>query len=180
VKKVRLKTEQNDNKIMREVNALSRLNHRFIVRYYTTWIETTDAPSSAASDDSSAESSEATASYADTTNHDQTDFDNSAFETTGYLGGSPHGPINGGFTVTTEDFDALDAAVSQSSSSFPSIHFENSQSPVNSDGSDMEDFDNLFVAGPLTRNKQQRRDEHFDDENFGKPKLNRTLYIQMV
>ena len=44
VKKVRLKMEQNDSKIMREVNALSQLNHRFIVRYYTTWIETTMYP----------------------------------------------------------------------------------------------------------------------------------------
>ncbi|KAG8989771.1 hypothetical protein FRB90_002076, partial [Tulasnella sp. 427] len=40
VKKIKLRGE-NDGKIYREVNALSRLNHRFIVRYHTTWIEST-------------------------------------------------------------------------------------------------------------------------------------------
>ncbi|KAF9445879.1 Serine/threonine-protein kinase [Macrolepiota fuliginosa MF-IS2] len=42
VKKIRLKTQQSDTKIFREVNALSRLSHRFIVRYYTTWVETSE------------------------------------------------------------------------------------------------------------------------------------------
>ncbi|KAH6903402.1 other/PEK/GCN2 protein kinase [Coprinopsis sp. MPI-PUGE-AT-0042] len=180
VKKVRLKMEQNDSKIMREVNALSRLNHRFIVRYYTTWIETTDAPSAAASDDSSAESSEVTG-YNEATNDDQTDFDttDSDYETNGYdttsVPDGLHGPINGAFTITADDFDDLD---SLSQTSFPSIHFEHSQSPANSDGSDAEDFDGLFAGGPLARNKQQHRlGPAFDD--FGGPSLNRTLYIQM-
>ena len=44
VKKIKLRDVRND-KIFREVSALSRLNHRFIVRYYTTWVETSDAPS---------------------------------------------------------------------------------------------------------------------------------------
>ncbi|KAF5387415.1 hypothetical protein D9757_007773 [Collybiopsis confluens] len=39
VKKVRLRTTQSD-KIFCEVNALSRLSHRFIICYYTTWVET--------------------------------------------------------------------------------------------------------------------------------------------
>ena len=39
VKKIKLRATQSDTKIFREVNALSRLNHRFIVRYYTTWFE---------------------------------------------------------------------------------------------------------------------------------------------
>jgi translation initiation factor 2-alpha kinase 4 len=43
VKKIRLKTQQSDTKIFREVNALSRLSHRFIVRYYTTWVETSES-----------------------------------------------------------------------------------------------------------------------------------------
>ncbi|EKM74744.1 hypothetical protein AGABI1DRAFT_109872 [Agaricus bisporus var. burnettii JB137-S8] len=43
VKKIRLKTQQSDTKIFREVNALSRLSHRFIVRYFTTWVETSES-----------------------------------------------------------------------------------------------------------------------------------------
>ncbi|KAJ3481924.1 hypothetical protein NLI96_g7338 [Meripilus lineatus] len=52
VKKIKLRAAQNDSKIFREVNALSRLNHRFIVRYYTTWFEESSptAPSSVASE----------------------------------------------------------------------------------------------------------------------------------
>jgi eukaryotic translation initiation factor 2-alpha kinase 4 len=40
IKKVKLRGTENDDKIFREVNALSRLNHRYIVRYYATWLET--------------------------------------------------------------------------------------------------------------------------------------------
>ena len=54
VKKIRLKTMQSDTKIFREVNALSRLSHRNIVRYYTTWVETSE-PFTVASDDFSSE-----------------------------------------------------------------------------------------------------------------------------
>ncbi|KAF7297638.1 hypothetical protein MKEN_01386800 [Mycena kentingensis (nom. inval.)] len=50
VKKVRLRTIHSDTKIFREVNALSRLSHRFIVRYFTTWVETAEASSAGASD----------------------------------------------------------------------------------------------------------------------------------
>ncbi|KAK0506828.1 kinase-like domain-containing protein, partial [Armillaria luteobubalina] len=56
VKKVRLRTLRSDTKIFREVNALSRLSHRFIVRYYTTWVETAEPTSTAASDESESES----------------------------------------------------------------------------------------------------------------------------
>ena len=55
VKKIRLKSAQSD-KIFREVNALSRLSHRNIVRYYTTWVETAEPDAHVASDDSSIES----------------------------------------------------------------------------------------------------------------------------
>jgi translation initiation factor 2-alpha kinase 4 len=39
VKKIRLRPSDNDARIFREVNALARLSHKSIVRYYTTWIE---------------------------------------------------------------------------------------------------------------------------------------------
>ena len=49
---------QSDTKIFREVNALSRLSHRNIVQYYTTWVKTSEESelqSTVASDDSSSE-----------------------------------------------------------------------------------------------------------------------------
>jgi translation initiation factor 2-alpha kinase 4 len=63
VKKVELKPDRrrNDAKIFREVNALAKLNHRFIVRYYTTWIEEDDADSALASEDSSESGDDMTA-----------------------------------------------------------------------------------------------------------------------
>lgn len=57
VKKIKLRTAQGDNKIFREVNALSRLSHRYIVRYYTTWLEEAEPTSSNVSSDSGDERS---------------------------------------------------------------------------------------------------------------------------
>ncbi|RDB27411.1 eIF-2-alpha kinase GCN2 [Hypsizygus marmoreus] len=153
VKKVRLKTAGSDTKIFREVNALSRLSHRFIVRYFTTWVEVSDEPvSAAASDDSEAESGTDTADG-------MTSVPNS---------GERHLPTNGG--GLTIDFDELNDRGSLSNkSSFPSIHFGGASSPGTgeSSGSDEELGENLFVRDvdrpttpmPLTES--------------------RTLYIQM-
>ena len=123
VKKIRLRTMQSDTKIFREVNALSRLSHRNIVRYYTTWVETSEPQSSVASDDSSSEFVE--------------DGRTSVPETS-----ERHLPINGGFYINIEDFDDL----SVSRSSFPSIHFGRSSSPGTSgeDSSEDDGFGSLF------------------------------------
>ncbi|KZS96040.1 Serine/threonine-protein kinase [Sistotremastrum niveocremeum HHB9708] len=50
IKKIRLRPSDNDARIFREVKALARLSHRYIVRYYTTWIELSDGESTPASD----------------------------------------------------------------------------------------------------------------------------------
>jgi translation initiation factor 2-alpha kinase 4 len=123
VKKIRLKTMQSDTKIFREVNALSRLSHRNIVRYYTTWVETSEPQSTVVSDDSSAEF--------------PTEDGTSVPETS-----ERHLPINGGFYINIEDFDDL----SGSKSSFPSIHFGRSSSPGTSgeDSSEDDGFGSLF------------------------------------
>lgn len=42
VKKIRLRSGDTDARIFREVTTLSRLNHRYIVRYYATWLEDID------------------------------------------------------------------------------------------------------------------------------------------
>ncbi|KAF5320234.1 hypothetical protein D9611_011377 [Ephemerocybe angulata] len=173
VKKVKLKTEKNDTKIMREVNALSRLNHRFIVRYYTTWIETVEAPSATASDDSSAENSTASGGTSDsedaTTSVPRTI--NTADER--FL------PINGGFGLDfdVDDFDDL----SGSQTSFPSIRFgEGSQSPEGSDSEGEGDGDE-GDEGSLHRTLFTHE---FSETGMGTPTdgvmpMTRTLYIQM-
>ncbi|KAG6856809.1 hypothetical protein H0H87_000506 [Tephrocybe sp. NHM501043] len=153
VKKVRLKTEGSDVKIFREVNALSRLSHRFIVRYFTTWVEISDEPISAVvSDDSETESG---------TESGMTSVPNSLSEPSErYL------PANGG--GLTIDFDDLtDRRSLSSKSSFPSIHFDSASSPGTgeSSGSDDDGLENLFAprSNPVTP----------------PPMQSRTLYIQM-
>ncbi|KAG6815378.1 hypothetical protein H0H93_009990 [Arthromyces matolae] len=153
VKKIRLKTLSSDVKIFREVNALSRLSHRNIVRYYTTWVEISDEPiSSIASDDSSTESG-IESGLTSVPNSDA---------------GERYLPTNGG--GLTIDFGDLTGRRSLSSkSSFPSIHFDSASSPGTgeSSGSDEEALENLFqpreklpVTPPV-------------------PLKSRTLYIQM-
>ncbi|KAF5376991.1 hypothetical protein D9615_007308 [Tricholomella constricta] len=155
VKKVRLKTEGSDVKIFREVNALSRLSHRFIVRYFTTWVEISDEPVSTAVSD---ESESGTESGTDTDG--MTSVPNSS-------AGERYLPTNGG--GLTIDFDDLtDRRSLSSKSSFPSIHFDESSSPGTgeSSGSDDDGLGNLFapmVATPVAP----------------PPMQSRTLYIQM-
>ncbi|KAF8883813.1 hypothetical protein BD779DRAFT_1674349 [Infundibulicybe gibba] len=155
VKKIRLKTMQSDTKIFREVNALSRLSHRFIVRYYTTWVETAEAQSTAVSDDSGAESSTDTEPGTE-----EEDGMTSVPETSErYL------PKNGQINFDLDDLDTIHS----NSGSFPSIHFGRSSSPGTEDGDSSGDgFDNLFVA-----------DASRDTSITSIPMLSRTLYIQM-
>ena len=150
VKKIRLRTMQSDTKIFREVNALSRLSHRNIVRYYTTWVETSDLQSTVVSDDSSSEF--------------VTEDGTSVPETS-----ERHLPINGGFYINIEDFDDL----SVSRSSFPSIHFGRSSSPGTTSGEDSSEDDGF---GSLFRSASSGSSPSLP----APPTLSRTLYIQMV
>lgn len=151
VKKVRLKTEGSDVKIFREVNALSRLSHRFIVRYFTTWVEVSDEPASAAASDDS---------ESGTDEDGMTSVPDSSER---YL------PTNGGgLTIDFDDF-TTDRRSLSSKSSFPSIHFDESSSPGTGDssGSDEEGLENLFM--PTTAKP-----------TFTPPPMqSRILYIQM-
>lgn len=155
VKKVRLRATQSDNKIFREVNALSRLNHRYIVRYYTTWVETAEPPSTAVTSDSDRDSE--TADGMTSVPHSQS---------TSRDGGS-----GDPFSIDLDDLG------SGSRHSFPSIHFTRSRSATldgASDGasgssSDSEGaFDNLFGSNSRSR------------ATMPPPvTISRTLYIQM-
>ncbi|KAG2365174.1 kinase-like domain-containing protein [Suillus spraguei] len=152
VKKIRLRSDKDDNKLFREVNALSRLSHRFIVRYYTTWVEFNESNSSIMSSNSDTGSD------------------------TGTEGGMTSVPksyeseMSDPFKVKLEDLDDYGS----NKTSFPSIHFtrpeiknDNHEEDEEDDDSD-GDFGNLFSS------------EYTTDENTMKDPIQpRTLYIQM-
>ncbi|PPQ98103.1 hypothetical protein CVT26_003273 [Gymnopilus dilepis] len=204
VKKIRLKSMQSNDKIFREVNALSRLSHRNIVRYYTTWVEIFEPNSASTSaGDSSNESS------LDTEETGLTSVPVSSMGL-GLHTGRHHGrnghhnnnnPINGAFHFNVEDFD--DLSVSTRSSTFPSIHFggsspESGSGEDTSSGDDEEDedlgddeFAGLFRSksrsrsGPGKMNLQMTaaggtpRPPSASVAAVGTPAVSRTLYIQM-
>lgn len=166
VKKVRLsKTPQNDKKIEREVDALSGLFHRNIVRYYTTWFEVSDPTSAAASGGSSTESS-----MDDEVKEGLTSVPGSTSE--------KHLPINGQFQFNVEDFDDL----SVSHGSFPSIHFSvesDSGGDTSSSSEDDDGFGGLFKS---TKSKSRSGPASLAlnslPSDTSAPQT--TLYIQMV
>jgi eukaryotic translation initiation factor 2-alpha kinase 4 len=146
---------QSDSRIFREVNALSRLSHRFIVRYYTTWVETLErtSPTPSESDDSDREM---------TSVGGTTPMVKSKAKTRGASDG------------ISFDLADLDSMGSDSKSSFPSIHFSRSSSPKTDEESDSEDgFGNLFGTEPPDTPSDFR-------PVTPPPRVFRTLYIQMV
>ena len=155
VKKVRLRAVQSDAKIFREVNALSRLNHRFIVRYYTTWVETSEPTSTVSSDD---ESSGSESGYA--TEDGMTSVPSRSRSRSRVHSEDP--------IFNMDDLDEPRMSGLSGGGSFPSIHFTKS-----GDGTEEEDTDsdgevpylNLFNKEP---------------PETPMPQAQRTLYIQMV
>jgi len=157
VKKIRLKTQKSDTKIFREVNALSRLSHRFIVRYFTTWVETNEIQnvSSATPSVGGVSSSGIETSFeARTTlprsrpslngDEDADDEDGDGIDVSVSTVSERHLPTNGGgFSI--EDFSDFDdrtttTEISNTSrGSFPSIHFDRSTSPGGSTEEEEED-----------------------------------------
>ena len=157
MKKIRLKTMQSDTKIFREVNALSRLSHRNIVRYYTTWVETSEPQSTVVSDDSSAEFL-------------SDDGDGDGMTSVPPETSERHLPINGGFYINIEDFDDL----SGSRSSFPSIHFGRSSPHGTTSGEDSSGDDGFGSLFKSTSSGSA------PSPSPASPSVSRTLYIQMV
>jgi translation initiation factor 2-alpha kinase 4 len=175
VKKIKLRTTQSDNKIFREVNALSRLSHRFIVRYYTTWVETSEPVSAAVSSGSASETditADDTAEGGGMTSVPHSSHSNPTEDT--HSSG-----FNGRFSVDLNDLDDMGLSGTQS---FPSIHFGGSggsQEKISDeeDDSDNSDdpFGNLFSkedsSDPVEVTKHRPKTP---------PVIARTLYIQMV
>ncbi|KAF8839726.1 Serine/threonine-protein kinase [Paxillus ammoniavirescens] len=152
VKKIRLRTDQSDTKLFREVNALSRLSHRFIVRYYTTWVETAEDVATVPSSDSETGSDSGTESNMTSVPH--------SFE---------RREKSDPFSIDLDDLD--DYGGSGSRSSFPSIHFTRADvtDEKDEDEDDSDDaFSNLFTS------------EYADEvDTKPPPVVPRTLYIQM-
>ncbi|KAF8124132.1 kinase-like domain-containing protein [Boletus edulis] len=152
VKKIRLRTDQSDTKIFREVNALSRLSHRFVVRYYTTWVETVEVVTSGPSSSSDTASNSGTEDNMTSVPH--------SFE---------RREKSDPFSIDLSELD--DYGGSGSRSSFPSIHFTRSdvKDEKDEDDDDSDDgFAHLFTS------------EYTDDEDVKPPPvLPRILYIQM-
>lgn len=152
-----MRTPNTDNKILREINALSRLSHRFIVRYYTAWFEDSESASATVSLDGSG--------------------DDTADGVTSVLSGTHR--RDGSSDPFHIDLDDLESE-SRSSTSFPSIHFTGSGSgdTEGSDGdedeTDADDLEEMFEAprnGSAVINVVPR---------ILPPSRPRTLYIQMV
>jgi len=192
VKKIRLKTATgsgSDTKIFREVTALSRLSHRFIVRYFTTWVETSDEPvSTVASDDSHSGVSEPGSG----TGGGMTSVPTSSQLSNGTSSSSSserHLPTHAG-AIPTIEFDFSNRRSLSSKSSFPSIHFGGGSSSSGSGSGSVDedgDADGVGLGFGLTR----KRDGNFlpvakTPKATNAPRLGngvtgpRTLYIQMV
>ena len=164
---------QSDNKIFREVNALSRLSHRFIVRYYTTWVETSEPISALSGSTSESDvTDDDTAEGVGITSVPHSSHSNSTEEI------HPFG-FNGRFSIDLNDLDDMGLSGPQS---FPSIHFggstgskeKTSDEEDDSDNSD-DPFGNLFSGEDLSDPVEITRHRPKTP-----PAIARILYIQMV
>ena len=170
VKKIKLRDVVND-KIFREVSALSRLNHRFIVRYYTTWVEASEG---LPMDNPGEESEES----------DQTD------ETNGLTSKPKRSSADlFGAHFTTYDLSDLDSVGTSRHSTFPSIHFSRSSSQDDDDDQNASDSsDDVFEEDeeeglPLPSTDLKGKPIPINGKSLVRKTPNterRTLYIQMV
>ncbi|KAK4689653.1 eukaryotic translation initiation factor 2-alpha kinase 4, partial [Tremellales sp. Uapishka_1] len=114
IKKVKLRPEDNEQKVYREVNSLSRVSHQYIVRYYGCWLEDTGRP-------------DAVGSLEDTTTP------NTAIPNTS----------SSDEDIFATNFDDLSRREHSRSASFPRIRFANSNEDdddsSDDDSSDTED-----------------------------------------
>lgn len=163
MKKIRLKG--NNDKIFREVNALSQLSHRFIVRYYTTWVERNKVTSTEVSDASSASED----SYDEDTQHDVISVPNSSEQ---------HPSVN-----SDELGVDMNELVLLSRSSFPSIHFEDTCGKSSGSGSaGSENGNGDHSVGGNSGGMGVKGDLAIQPPSKPPPKqqLSSTLYIQMA
>jgi translation initiation factor 2-alpha kinase 4 len=162
VKKIKLRDSKKsgDGRLLREVSALRQLNHRYIVRYYTTWTETSDPRSTTASDsDSDAETVDGITSVPQSRSRSRAEDSENLLS-----------------------LDLNDFGSNSSRSSFPSIHFggaDDSSDGSSEEGEENEDgLKNLIDSLPSLKS--------LPSDQWSRPKTpipstsRTTLYIQMV
>ena len=163
-----------NDKIFREVSALSRLNHRFIVRYYTTWVETSNAlPSNLGSE--SGDSGQTDDTHGRTSmprrrggssSDDDDDGEDGGRVSRSMSGGGGGAGFNGHFT--TFDIKDLDSLSTSRHSTFPSIHFARSNSQQNDDDNDNDNDNGSSSDDGLFEADEESRDGDGDgDDPFG-------------
>lgn len=169
VKKIKLNTSTtlNDTKIFREIDALSRLSHRNIVRYYTTWIEEVESlsgnSSSASSDSGSGSGDETETEEGEDQSADGTvQFTDEELELTNPL---------------SYDINELNVDSGRHSSSFPSIMFTDGDLASTDDEGD-SDGSSLGLSNLMDR--APSRGPSSDGTLTPPPRLSRVMYIQMV
>ena len=150
-----MRTPNTDNKLLREINALSRLSHRFIVRYYTAWFEDSESASATVSSDGSG--------------------DDTADGVKSVLSGiHRRDDSSDPFSIDLDDL----GSGSRSSTSFPSIHFTGSGSgsdgDIDGDETEADDLGEMFEA---PRHSSAVINVAPCTQLTSRP---RTLYIQMV
>ena len=150
IKKVKLRGTENDDKIFREVNALSRLNHRYIVRYYSTWLETVHiSPRSSVGSDSGSGAED----FDTTPSRRKANFEDDPFHF---------------------DLDDLTRGSTSKSRSFPSIHFGDESSKSLDEDEDEEE------SSSGDEGSRMEADVETTDTEVQHRVVPRVLYIQMV
>ncbi|TRM58463.1 hypothetical protein BD626DRAFT_573474 [Schizophyllum amplum] len=186
VKKIRLKAQQADARIFREVNALSVLKSQFIVRYYGTWVETVDAPSTVVSDDEDSGGLGGggdSFTHEDGFTHDNEDDDLTHDGSRTRSGSRSHSAHSAPMSV---DLSELDRTKTRSES-FLSIYFEDSgahEGEGSSSDSDGGSDDLIHDGGERSSLETGDREDSLlvrpqSQAADGPPVLPRTLYIQM-
>ena len=178
---------QRDTKIFREIHALSRLSHRYIVRYYTTWVETAEPTSTAGS-----------------TVGSESESDDAMTSVPVSRDGSDSQQLVGGefsFKVYDDsDLKNLGRRRSFSRGSFPSISFvrpskrpklkfkdevavfkDVNHSDSGSEGSDTDEIEEVDQGDDDEEEEEDAvQDDIFSNGYLGLPEIQRTMYIQMV
>lgn len=153
--------DKNDRKIFREVNALSRLSHRYIVRYFTTWVEESFSPTSNVPSDSDSDDDGTAAGLSPSSSRERT--------RTARIEELPEDP----FSV-----DLSDLGITSGGTSFPSVYFTSGDVMSGSEDEGTDEEDEQAITN-IRSSKNVRPSASSNAKPQGPLKL-RTLYIQMV
>ncbi len=177
VKKIKLKSganwgkpgeldrgDKNDRKIFREVNALSRLSHRYIVRYFTTWVEESLLPTSNVPSDSDSEDDQTTDGRSPTNSRERT--------RTARIEEYSEDP----FSIDLNDLSTTGGG----GTSFPSVYFTSGDVMSGSEDEGTDEEDEPIGNFRSSTHATSVHSSSFSNRNQQGPLKLRTLYIQMV